>query len=338
MGMKIMSNDLRSSCRALLLQSYDNGGGEEIEVEWKYPNDWLSLPKAGERECILLIRPSENRKKIAIVLQTYYDVADYPDYYVNIDWGDGVNDTFNNTQITYTMTCEHEYSNDNIGSYLLVKIQATSVYDPEGEGKRIETGINGFSTSTTGYIWNALAVSVGKHMPVVESYRSLNAVYVRFEMTDINELSVDSTYSSREPYTGYYRNLFAVFVGNLTKRIDFTGSPEIFGSVYSSSGWTNLRVIQGTDSIKKIHPTVINRLNGNNTLEKFIFPSLEEMPDGFLQYTNGLRIVYTPKCNKVGNGALSGNFSLQTVTVAKNCDISEYALQSNYQYVEIVEE
>lgn len=337
-GMPMISNDLRSSCRALLLQSYDKGGeGKEIEVEWKYPDDWLPLPKADARQCILLIRPSEERKKIGIVLYTYFDVINYPNYFIDIDWGDGDVITLDNTQITVGYTiCEHEYFGDFIGSYLLIKIQTTFAYTPQGN--IIETGICGFNSLSSSYIVNVLAASVGNRMPVVQKTRALNAVYVRFEMTDINEMSVDSTYRDQVPYTGYYRSIFDVFVANLTKRIDYTGSPEIFGSDYYSNGTlSSLRTIQGTDNIKKISDTVRNIFNYTYSLERFIFPRLEEIPDYFLQYTYGLRIVYAPKCNKIGSGTLSGNYSLQTVTIAEDCEISENALQDNYQYVEVIE-
>lgn len=320
---------------------YNAGGGggkeKEIEVEWKYPDDWLPLPKAGERECILLIRPSADRKKIAILLYTIYDVTNYPDYYINIDWGDGIADMLDNTQITRNNMCEHEYSDDFVGNYALIKIQTTFAYKPEGN--MIETAILGFGSSALDHIQNVLAASVGQRVLVINNSRPFDSFYVRFEMTDINEASVNSIYSDREPYTGYYRNIFSVFVGSSTKRIDYTGSPEIFGSDYvSPDNFKSLRTIQGTDSIKKIAFSARPLLNGSYALEKFIFPSLEEMPSSFLQNTYGLRIVYAPKCHKIGSGTLSENYSLQKVTIAKDCEIDENAFRNNYQYVEIIEE
>lgn len=345
--MKIMSNDLRSSCRALLLQSYNNGGGEgkEIEVEWKYPDDWPPLPKAGEKECILLIRLPSNRKKIAIALSTfYYDeyLPELPDYHVDIDWGDGNIEVLDNNQLSeqWKIDIEHEYSDEFVGQYLLIRIQTMYEYVPlsNGDLEVVATSIDGLGN--TGSILNVLAASLGTHTYVIESKQSFNPFYVRFEMTDINETSVDRFHDpQKSKHAGYYREIFSVFVGYLTKRIDYTGSPEIFGSGYSSGMLNNLRTIQGTESIKKIHYQSSYTLSSNYSLEKISFPGVEEIDGYFLgKDAYGLRIVHIPKCTKITGTRIIGGYSLQKVVVAKGCEIDPAAILSNYQYVEVIEE
>lgn len=320
------------------------GGGEEIEVEWKYPDDWPPLPKAGEKECILLIRPSSNRKKIAIALSTffYYNyLSELPDYHVDIDWGDGNVEVLDNNQLSeqWKIDIEHEYSDEFVGQYLFVRIQTMYEYVPlsDGDLEVVATSINGFGS--TGSIFNVLAASLGTHTYVTETKQSFNPFYVRFEMTDINESSVDrSHYSEKSKHAGYYRELFSVFVGYLTKRIDYTGSPEIFGSGYSAGMLNNLRTIQGTESIKKIHYQSSYMLSSNYSLEKISFPGVEEIDGYFLGGgAYGLRIINIPKCTKITGTGIIGGYCLQKVIVAKGCEIDPAAIQSNYQYVDVIE-
>ena len=55
--MKMISNDLRSSCRSLLLGAYqDSGGGDTpTEEKWEYPSNWLPLPDVEANEAAFLI-------------------------------------------------------------------------------------------------------------------------------------------------------------------------------------------------------------------------------------------------------------------------------------------
>lgn len=79
--MKMISNDLRSSCRALLLGAYQEGGDTPTKEKWQYPSDWLPLPEVGENEAAFLIVISEEGGRIVVHTNG--------NYCERIEWGDG---------------------------------------------------------------------------------------------------------------------------------------------------------------------------------------------------------------------------------------------------------
>lgn len=314
----------------------------ETEVEWKYPDDWPALPKAGEGECILLIRPSESRKKIRLALNTYYDGNLTANYETTINWGDGNIQSFDKNSIEYYFYPEHEYADDLAGQYLLIRIQTMYDYIQNGDGTthRISTGVRGLAnpSQSAEYLHSVLAASVGTGLESSVAAAPFQAMYVRFEMTDINELSVDSIYNdwSAKPYSGYYRYTYSVFTSDLTKRIDFTGSPKIFGSAYSYPLY-DIKTISGVDSITKIHEGSSNIFSNSRAIEKLSFPNVLELGKNMWNNNYGVREIYLPKCTKIGANCFCSNYCLQKLTVAKGCEIDPTALQNNYQYVEIIE-
>lgn len=91
--MKMISNDLRSSCRAMLLGAYQGGGDtpEPTPETWEYPSNWLTLPEPAENQVILLADNRGNRHEIYSSVKISYIgrfsiVCTQP---VHIDWGDG---------------------------------------------------------------------------------------------------------------------------------------------------------------------------------------------------------------------------------------------------------
>lgn len=325
------------------------GGGKERLVHWIYPDEWLPLPDAGEGECIMLIRPSESRKTFTPCFTTYYssDLTDFPDYKLVIDWGDGNVETFNNERLaqqsSYTdMYYPHEYADEFVGKYLLVKIQTMYAYIGNGDGttNRIATSFRGIRTNSND-VYSVLAVSVGKSFEIPESGTKISAMYVRFCMDDFNELSVDTLYNdhSTKPYSGYYRHAFDIIVNSFTKRIDFTNAPTVFGSEYYDGNWCNtMEEITGIENVTKFGGTNgYFSFSGNVPMDTISFPNVTEIPNGFFCYSSTVRELYFPKCKKIGSRSLCYNYCLQKVTVEKGCEIDPTALQNNYQYVEIVE-
>ena len=96
-GMPMISNDLRSSCRALLLQSYDKGGGGGGIKSWQYPAEWLQLPDPGENEIYCLITIGSLRESYTPNEYDYDITVNYNGSTPLIDWGDG---TSNNGAVT----------------------------------------------------------------------------------------------------------------------------------------------------------------------------------------------------------------------------------------------
>ena len=97
--MKMISNDLRSSCRSLLLGAYQEGGGGSDNDDWTYPSDWLTLPDPAENEVYLLIA---NNQSISPDSTHYINV--YPSSAsIGVDWGDGtISDTHTQSMHSYT--------------------------------------------------------------------------------------------------------------------------------------------------------------------------------------------------------------------------------------------
>ena len=76
--MKMISNDLRSSCRAMLLGAYQ-GGDTPSEEKWQYPSDGLPLPDVAENEVSALIFVRSGGEAVVSI------EGDEPEY---VDWGD----------------------------------------------------------------------------------------------------------------------------------------------------------------------------------------------------------------------------------------------------------
>lgn len=324
-------------------------GGGKKEVPWEYPKEWLPLPDAGEGECIMLIRPSESRKTFTPCFATYYSsrLTDFPDYKLVIDWGDGNVETFNNERLAQELSntkmyYPHEYADEFVGKYLLVKMQTMYAYytNSDGSTNRIATMFRGIRANSND-VYPVLAVSVGKSFETPDGGNSINAMYVRFCMDDFNELSVDSIYNdwSTKPYSGYYRYAFSIFTSSFTKRIDFTGNPTTFGSEYFDSSWSQtLKEITGIETVEKFGGTNgYFYFSGNTPMDTISFPNVTEIPKNYFSYSSNIRELYFPKCKKIGSGSLCYDYCLQKVTVAKGCEIDPTALQNNNQYVEITE-
>lgn len=337
-GMPIISNDLRSSCRALLLQSHMDGGSGEKEVEWEYPDYWPPLPDAGEGEGIFLIRPSENNKKFGF----RFGLNGASDgNHAAIDWGDGNTETVDLSRggVNYT---EHEYEDSLIGEYVIIKVQTMFAVNQYYPYDRIFTD-TGFYTSANpnNSCTFLLAASVGTLFCCSSTYSGVNAfnpIYVRFCMNDFNELSAGDHISHEEPYAGYYGSMFNYYTGRRTRRIDFTGNPTIFGTANNSSmQW--LTMITGVDSVTKFNEyfNAGNVFGNCFALKKISFPSLTELPNSCFNSTHSLREAYLPKCKKIGTNCFAANEILQRVTVAKGCEIGEGSFEYNKNYVEIAE-
>ena len=88
--MKMISNDLRSSCRSLLLGAYQGGGDTPKDEKWEYPSNWLELPEPAENQIVVLF---DNKGGIYNGYTSY--VAGFSSCVYDstsesiIDWGDG---------------------------------------------------------------------------------------------------------------------------------------------------------------------------------------------------------------------------------------------------------
>ena len=340
--MKIISNDLRSSCRSLLLGAYQEGGGtKEIESDWVYPEEWPALPNAGTGEAVLLIQPWENHSKISLCIYTTFN-SQLPDgYIVTIDWGDGevlYKTTFSSTG----EKIEHEYSSEHFGQYIFIRFFSPEFHVPsgvEGETKRIFACLAGFGSTSDGYIKNVLAACVGNRSVSYETNLSFNSIYTRFLTNDFNETTMDSfkcDYNSdSQKYSGEYRNILYTYMDKYSKRIDFVYPPEYLGG-YRLPSWNTLRTVTGLDKLTALGKTYF--FTNCYALRKISLPELAELTEGCFGSDYSLEEVYMPKCTKICASALSNCWSLRKVTVSAECEIDSTALANNYQYVEIIRE
>ena len=339
--MKMISNDLRSSCRSLLLGAYQEGGGtKEIESEWVYPEYWPALPNAGTGEVILLIRPYGEQYKISLRVYTYNHNYRLPEgYTVTIDWGDG--ETLTKTEFSNTYEdIEHEYSSDFFGQYVFIKFHSPEEYVPtgmEGETLRHYSSLVGFGSTSTGYIQYVFAACVGKRAFVIEN-RSFNPMYVRFLADDLDETTMTTNMSdysnSTQHFAGEYRSILYVYTGSRTKRIDFVNPPEYLGG-YNPPNWTVLQKITGLENLKTIG--VSSFFRNMQAIRKLSLPSLTALPSTCLDSCYSLEELYIPKCTTFAGTSITRCYALQKVTLPADSTIDSSTFQG-YHYIEIIRE
>lgn len=123
--MKMISNDLRSSCRAMLLGAYQGGGDtpEPTPETWEYPSNWLTLPEPAENQVILLADNRGNRHEIYSSVKISYIgrfsiVCTQP---VHIDWGDGSSDDISakDGEVSHTYTAGSGHVADNSEQWII---------------------------------------------------------------------------------------------------------------------------------------------------------------------------------------------------------------------------
>lgn len=339
--MKMISNDLRSSCRSLLLGAYqENGGTKEVETEWTYPADWPALPDAGTGEAILLIRPWEGHSKLCLNMGTS-QYSDLPEgYAVTIDWGDG--EILTKTEFSSSEEVEHEYSEEFFGQYIFVRFcspDMEKVY--ESASYRCYSGLNGFGKKTSGYISSILAACVGKKSFSYECDGSFAPIYVKFLADDFNETSMNMTWSTSSAnaygYCGEYRYTLSVYTSGNTRRIDFVNKPVYIGGERPNSGY-HLCTITGLEKLTTLSSSFIYMLQNSYALWRVSLPELTEVPENYFRYCYSLEEVYLPKCTKIGANAFSSNQFLRKVTVAADCEIDSTAFANNSQFVDIIRE
>lgn len=341
--MKMISNDLRSSCRSLLLGAYQEGSGKEVESDWVYPEYWPALPNAGTGEVILLIRPYDEQYKISLrVYKYFYDHLLPEGYTITIDWGDG--ETLTKTEFSNNYeNIEHEYSSDFFGQYVFVKFHSPEYYvstGTEGETLRHISGLVGFGSTSAGYVQYVLAACVGKRAFVFENRTfTFNPIYVRFLTDDLNETTMDTSmcdYSnSTQHYAGEYRSILLVYTGSRTKRIDFVNPPEYLGG-YGPPQWNVMQKITGLDNLKTIGFSSF--FNNMQSIRKLSLPSLTALPSNCLSSCYSLEELYIPKCTTFEGTSITNCYALQKVTLPAESDIDRSTFQYCYHYIEIIRE
>lgn len=337
--MKMISNDLRSSCRAMLLGAYQ-GGRKETEAEWTYPDEWPTLPDAGKGEVILLIRPWSERSKICLKVGSLGTAYVPEGYIVTIDWGDG--DVLHKTDFpSSSELIEHEYSADYFGKYVLIRFKSPEVEITQNdEIVRVASGLNGLGKNSAGYLQSVLAACVGKRAISFDNGPGFGTMYVRFMADDFNKTTMSTSLyyisNSEHGFSGEYRQILYNYIRQNTKRVDFIGKPEYLGGYGSEYGYS-LCTVTGLDKLSVMDSSV-GMFKGNYALKKLSLPELTEVPSAFFTYNYSLEEIHLPKCTKVCSSAFSNNYALRKVVLSANCEIDSTAFANNYQYVEIIME
>ena len=313
--MKMISNDLRSSARALLLGAYqDSGGGDTpTEEKWEYPSNWLPLPDVGANEAAFLIfvKSSATTYNFSI---TSGDDDIKPSY---TDWGDGAiyngaedkRDKHNN--LIYGD--KHEYYfvdgkplTDNLRMFVL-----RVCYPDGGWISNVE-----ISTSSSGMYIPAFSIDcslwgTSGNTRFIISNSGNNLHYVKF---------------CGDPENFGIRSFPLKNSGNL-KRVDFenppTKLPDYCFYYCAALTYANLPDLTAVTDL------------GNycfyncNSLEKISLPSVLSVGDYCFQNCNALLEVSMPEALLVGNSVFYQCYGLQKISMTKVTSVGNNFAQSD---------
>lgn len=312
--MKMISNDLRSSCRSLLLGAYqDSGGGDTpTEAKWEYPSNWLPLPDVGANEAAFLIFVKNTAENYNFsIANGDYDIK--PSY---ADWGDGA--IYNGTEDTRDKHNNLIYGDshfyyfedgtpltDNLSMFVL-RVR----YPDGGWIDNVEIG-----TSNSGIYIPAFTIDCslwgtsGITRFIISNYGN-NLHYVKF---------------CGDPENFGIRTFPLQNSGNL-KRVDFENPPtKLPDYAFNGCNALNFDNLPDLESVTDIGNYCFCNCN---SLEKISLPSLTAMGDYCFQWCMSLDEISMPELLSVGSSAFYQCYGLQNVNMPKVTSIGDYFAQS----------
>lgn len=287
--MKMISNDLRSSCRSLLLGAYQSGGDTPKDEKWEYPSDWLTLPDPNENEAYLLVTNNRLLDQEFGHHLVFYISGSYWDF--EIDWGDGTTSNFSSN---------HDYTfgngqplGENAEQYI-VKITKTNTAD--------NIGINQITHSVS-----AIGICAAKvHTSVLaygisSGFFASGVRYVKFFGAP------DKLYTSESFFAALYT----------LKKLEFEQELEIIPESFlnNCTGLTSI-------SFPKAKTVRKNAFYAMYALQSAYLPMVEEEQGGLFSYCYNLKSIDLPKlttyvynsfasCNALKTASFSSLTALQ---------------------------
>ena len=298
--MKMISNDLRSSCRAMLLGAYQEGGDTPSEEKWTYPADWLPLPEIGENEVAALIFVRSD----IIARVGFYNIT--PD---SVDWGDPNSSEGTAASHTYEFERGVPFS-DNTSMFVM------KAHFQPGTFSGIDPG-NGFITACA-VDGSAIDPTIAS-ISVVNNQRSyLQYLKITGDMTNFGE-----------------RQNFIYAMGSL-KRVDFENSPTKLAShTFQSCTCLNginmpdLSAVESAADYCFYDCSLLDEINmpalrtvGNYfgsscyTLKKISLPSLETAGNYTLDYCYALLSLNLPALQSIGQDGLYNCYVLESADLS----------------------
>lgn len=298
--MKMISNDLRSSCRALLLEAYMSGGATPTEEKWQYPAEWLPLPEVGVNEvaALLFVRAGNS---LSVDIE-----GDAPD---SVDWGDP-----NGEEAEYIYRHRYSYERgtpvtDNISMFVL-----KAHYSQGG-------GFEDLYINNTSYgLFAAVAVD-GSAIKTGKGCILYNqTLYLQY-------IKITGDIANFENRQNFIFNLLAL------KRVDFENPPTVLPNdtfngchclrsvdMPDLSRVTNIgdRCFQNCWSITDVDlPLAVSAGDGCfmscYSLKTVNMPMLKSAGGGFLYTCADIVSIELPMLETIGSSAFNNCYSLETV-------------------------
>lgn len=261
--MKMISNDLRSSCRSLLLGAYQSGGDTPSEKKWEYPSDWLPLPEVGENEVAALIFVMAGASSASAGFS-----SEAPE---SVDWGDP-----NGENLDYTQY--HYYSYDR-GTTYNSKASMFVLKAHYAEGGKF-TSFYTRGCFIAAFAINGSAIDVTTVSRIVDNFRNyLQYIRITGNMTNFEE-----------------RNYFIDDMEGL-KRVDFENSPTKLSN-YIFSHCNNLTSINLPD-LSAVTSVGDYCFYDSDALGEIKLPALQTAGEGFCEACSGLEKLYMPLLKSV---------------------------------------
>lgn len=298
--MKMISNDLRSSCRAMLLGAYQGGGDTPSEEKWQYPSDWLPLPDVAENEVAALIFVRSGGEAVVSI------EGDEPEY---VDWGDP-----GGTEETYINLHRYSYERgtpftDNTSMFVL------KVHYPQDGGFKTFNLQNSYCFMAACAV-NGSAIKIGGSASLLGSQTNyLQYIRITGDMTNF------------ENSPGF------IYDYNALKRVDFENSPTVLPNATLCSCYS-LRSVNLPDlsRVTAIGNSCFNDLwavtridlpmlqsagyscfKSNYSLKTINLPNVQSIGGAFLMNCTAITEVHLPALQTIGSSALNYCYGLESV-------------------------
>lgn len=313
--MKMISNDLRSSCRSLLIGAYQ---GTTSDGEWEYPSDWAKL-NPGTGQIQFFMRPANTESC------TFY-------IYVNsqtgtsIDWGDGTTDFYNldDGNTNWSWYASHTWNKEN-APYTIDGAPAflTTVTLGTDNGWEDEQSYTLpyrdyfeqiYNKTGTQVIAMAIGYGASGRFRAYSSYDWESVQYLKIcRPLRENDLIVQGA------------NQFFSSLGGL-KRIDFTVPPECLPMYF----------LMNNGYIKKIDMPTVTKVSNyghfqKSAVEEINLPNVEEVGASFAYNSPNLVSVNMPNLKKTGDDFCNYCQSLRKLVVSENCTFGSNSGKASFQ-------
>lgn len=326
-GMPIISNDLRSSCRALLLQSHMGGGSGKGIKCWEYPDEWLPLPDPQENEiyCLVTISsmraiytPDENNENSGGDIE----IQGVSDKFV-ADWGDGTNSSSDHKSVhTYTYGTGHRLASGAEQFIAKVTVSGNNKVNFIYGNERNYSGTVAIKAHTS-----AMRLENTSYMNFLEGSVQNTIKYIKFfgNISLLNKpnllnfpYGMKKVEFEQQPDFALPQNFFNGFYS--LESLDLPLVTEVAN--YSVVNLYSLRSIH-MPKLKKAGDNFFDHCYGDFLLEPIEFPELEEVGDSAFAYCTALSELRLPKLKKVGYNFCVGCANLTKLVLPADFDHSQ---------------